>query len=387
MAIFSLTDINFNKGVKRLTGPGSALIDSNYKYDILRYPIDIGNYDKGHYIVIHINTQRKTQFRTSPTGDNPTVITNFTSTKKNQLNDIFNTETAEQVKKVLGKIIPTDRAGQLGVTVSDFFENLKQPAFLRTIQRTSETIALYMPETLNFIHNQQYSDISLGGGLGAAALTAGVAIEETIRNINSSNALDELSKLGGNLAPVIASLFANQTDLGRVFFAAGAGVVQNPLLEILYTSPEFRSFRFDFLLYPRDEKEAKEVQKILETLKFHQAPEIDTTSKGFFLVPPSEFDIKFYYNGKENPNIPKISTCVLQSIDIDYAPNGFSAYEIPNQLTPTEGGTGMPVAIRLSLQFKETEILTKENYRSKKSEPYIGVSFPNTPGVDPNQRF
>jgi hypothetical protein len=28
------------------------------------------------------------------------------------------------------------------------------------------------------------------------------------------------------------------------------------------------------------------------------------------------------------------------------------------------GGTGMPVAIRMSLQFKETEILTKASYTS-----------------------
>ena len=82
------------------------------------------------------------------------------------------------------------------------------------------------------------------------------------------------------------------------------------------------------------------------------------------MTPPSEFDIKFMYNGKENPNIPKVSTCVLESIDIDYAPNGFSTYEVPGQNTPTPGGTGTPVGVRMSLQFKETEILTKANFAS-----------------------
>jgi hypothetical protein len=38
---------------------------------------------------------------------------------------------------------------------------------------------------------------------------------------------------------------------------------------------------------------------------------------------------------------------------------------VPGQNTPSVGKTGMPVAIRLSLGFKETEILTKENYRKK----------------------
>ena len=47
---------------------------------------------------------------------------------------------------------------------------------------------------------------------------------------------------------------------------------------------------------------------------------------------------------------------------VDYAPSGFSAYEVPGQITPQRGGTGMPVAIRVSLQFKETEIRTKASY-------------------------
>ena len=33
-----------------------------YDFDILRYPLDVGNYDKGHYMVIHINKQKNSQF-------------------------------------------------------------------------------------------------------------------------------------------------------------------------------------------------------------------------------------------------------------------------------------------------------------------------------------
>ena len=128
------------------------------------------------------------------------------------------------------------------------------------------------------------------------------------------------------------------------------------------------------MFYPRNEKEATEVQKIIHKLRFHQAPEIDSNSQGFFLIPPSEFDIKFYYNGKENINIPKISTCVLTTIDVDYAPNGFSAYEVAGETYPSTGRTGMPVGIRLSLGFKETEILTKANYESRTASKYNTIT-------------
>ena len=68
------------------------------------------------------------------------------------------------------------------------------------------------------------------------------------------------------------------------------------------------------------------------------------------------------YNGKENPNIDKISTCVLKSISVDYAKEGFNAFEVPGENDPKIGRTGMPTAIALSLSFKETQILTKNSY-------------------------
>jgi hypothetical protein len=169
----------------------------------------------------------------------------------------------------------------------------------------------------------------------------------------------------------------NKTQFTSALFTAVTGVVQNPMLEIIYSSPELRAFRFDFMFYPRDEFEGRAVQNIIDKFQFHQAPEILKESNGFFLIPPSEFDIKFYYNGKENLNIPTISTCVLESIDLDYAPNGFAAYEVPGQLHPTIGGTGMPVGIRMSLQFRETEYMTKSNFYSENPNLTAATEFAN----------
>jgi hypothetical protein len=121
------------------------------------------------------------------------------------------------------------------------------------------------------------------------------------------------------------------------------------------------------MFYPSSPGEAEEVNNIIQRLKFHQAPEILPGSVGYFLVPPSEFDIEFHYNGQINPNIPPISTCVLTSIDMDFAPKGWVAYEVGAETTPSWGKTGMPFAIRLSLSFQETEVMTKFNYSSKNS--------------------
>jgi hypothetical protein len=207
--------------------------------------------------------------------------------------------------------------------------------------------------------------MELGGGI-FASLAAGLAGYSYLKGKDNETIKKELTK---NLSPFILSkgLEAIGGNAGRAIFSAGTGTVVNPQLELIYTSPSFREFRFDFMLYPRSAREAAEVQSILTRLKFHQSPEIlkEGSAGGlgaFFLIPPSEFDIKFYYNGRINPNIPAISTCVLTSIDTDYAPNGWSAYEVPKDKgTPVLGSTGMPVGIKLSLVFQETELITKNN--------------------------
>jgi hypothetical protein len=381
MALFTLTDISFSKNNNVRKGRASTnLVGGEYENNIFRYPEDIGNYDKGHYMVIHINEQVRTQKGGQTTGDDPTIISNRkrfgTPSPFTNLGEIANSPVGNLVSDITGLAsdlvnkLPNDgisgaiKSGAKGVgeVTKQVFTNASSINGVRTIRRTTDTIALYMPDTMNFVHQQQYSEASLTG-LPAAVLAGGASAAQALRGNNNAN--DVAKSIATNLSPFLAGYALNQLgDIGRAAFAAGFGMVQNPILELLYTSPSFRSFRFDFVFYPRSEQEAKEVQNILQRLRFHQAPEIRKESNGFFLVPPSEFDIKFYYNGAENPNIPSISTCVLETIDIDYAPNGFSTYEVPGQTRASLGETGMPVGIRLSLQFKETEILTKDNFSS-----------------------
>ena len=97
------------------------------------------------------------------------------------------------------------------------------------------------------------------------------------------------------------------------------------------------------------EAEAAAIRKIIKEFKFHSAPELLKGSSGRFFVPPAEFDIKFFYNGKENLNIHKISSCVLVGIDINYAAAG----------QWTTFSDGMPVDISMQLRFKEVEIIHK----------------------------
>ena len=73
-----------------------------------------------------------------------------------------------------------------------------------------------------------------------------------------------------------------------------------------------------------------------------------------FLTLPSTFDIHYMYQtqdgvASENDFYNRIATCVLENCSIDYTPGGVKSFS-----------DGSPTQITMSLQFKETELLTKE---------------------------
>ena len=411
MALFGLSDISFDKGTSSRKGPLAPLVGNEFATTTLKYPLDIGNADKAHYMVFYIKAQKATQFKYTAARDftaedyaqsgsvNPiSGLSGGGQKLGQQLLDKVNSGLGQLNSKTNGALSGLTgalgkAAGGLASSIDNLFAKsslslggnsaatsshidtsikaITNKSFLKTTQLTTDAIALYMPDTLNYSYTQSYSDLQIGNELGGKALGAGSSITDAfkggegaadtakavLKSAGKTAALEATSVLAGAAGSLVGS---GTAQLG---FQAATGVVRNPMLEMVYTSPGFRSFQFEFTFYPRDEREALEVQRIIERFRFHQAPELVEGAKGF-LIPPSEFDIKFYYAGSMNPNIPALATTVLTQIDVNYTPNGFTAYEVPGENNPALGRTGMPVAIQLMLQFKETTFLTKDDFKS-----------------------
>ena len=411
MALFGFSDISFNKGSSERKGPLAPLVQNEFQTTLLRYPLDIGNADKGHYMVFYIREQRNTSFKRGsfasvdridgtqaaekqllsglPSGVGPggSSIGQELLGKVNGALGQLNAKTNGALKgvtSVLGKAATSAASaidnvfGKAGVTVggnsaatsAHIDTSIKaitggSLGLARTTKLTKDSIAMYMPDTLNYSYSQGYEDVSMGGELGAKALAAGSSAFDKLKEGQPGAAIGSIIKsVGLEAGKGITGIAGDKT--GGQLFTAATGLVSNPMLEMIYSAPSMRSFQFEFTFYPRDEREALEVQRIIERFRFHQAPELAEGTKGF-LVAPSEFDIKFYYAGSQNPNIPPIAdNCVLTQMDVNYTPNGFSAYEVPGEDKPSLGRTGMPVAIQMQLQFKETTFLTKADFRDDK---------------------
>ena len=411
MALFGFSDISFNKSSGNRIGPLSSLSGSQFETTTLRYPLDIGNTDKSHYVIFYIREQKESSFKRTTVSDfgasgglgpgfdlasltDPQKLaTNFGNELMGKINNGLNqlnqktggvlSGLTSAISKAAGGIIGGISGGignifgqsnvSLGggsVATQSLIDNSIRRItggslnFLRTTQLTTDAIALYMPDTLQYTYAQSYDQLNLGSELGGQALAGGKSVYDAFQN-GGAEGLSAIGKtateIGKQKAGSAVAEALGSAQTGQAILAS-TGRVQNPMLEMIYKSPNFRTFQFDFTFYPRDEREALEVQRILERLRFHQAPELMPNAGGF-LIPPSEFDIKFYNSGKENPNIPQIATCVLTTLDINYAPNGWAAYETPGENEPYLGRTGMPVSIQVTLQFQEMTYLTKKDFR------------------------
>lgn len=229
----------------------------------------------------------------------------------------------------------------------------------RKTSRAGACICLYMPDTVDTKLSYEYEGVKLTEALGAAGIAqvAGGSIKNVFAQMFGNGAgigaglgSAGFREIGGKLLEASKAVGTGFTDL--LLFSGG--VAQNPQVELLFKNIQNREFVFDFKLSPKSADEALNIQKIIKHFRFFSAPEVladdNTSFSGRYFIPPSEFEIEFMIGNSPNDKIPKISTCVLTGIDVNYGSSGqWSTFE-----------DGMPVEVSIQLRFKEVEIMHKK---------------------------
>jgi hypothetical protein len=219
-----------------------------------------------------------------------------------------------------------------------------------------------MPDTIMHRDQQDYDQISITnalGGLRLAQLAAGKfsgvdleAIKDSdIKSIFNSVGSDAL---GAELTGRIGERFGITSPELTQALLQNQGVAMNPRLEMVFSKKDFRVFQFDFRFQPKSLAESKEIRDIITTFRRYSAPELSKEAGmvGQYYIVPAEFDIEYYSGNTQNEYIGKISSCVLESVDINYSQAGqFAIFD-------AEGGP--PVQIGMTLTFREIDVITRE---------------------------
>lgn len=321
--------------------------NSKYNFNYLVFPEDLGMMDNGHYMVININVPTDSKGEVAGKLDRYLTNQNASGNFGFDYTPLFEARDISKVDSL-----------RFGENKVEGVNNSPSLRVRRSTRRIAESIALYMPRPLIYNTNNVYEDISLTAlagrlGIGFSSFARGAASTFASRVTQAAGAAAALT---GALSGVLASRLARQVSSVNM-------TPINPTVEILFSNTTQRQFVFEFLLAPRSESESLAVKKIIQTIRYHAAPEIGGGKTGIDMIdnvigdnlpaltwiPPAEFDITFYNKGVENLNILRINTCVLERVEVDYAPSGvYSTFT-----------NGHPVAARLSMGFREIEPIHK----------------------------
>ena len=227
----------------------------------------------------------------------------------------------------------------------------------KTTTRITDSVALYMPSASNNT-SVQYQDFETGMAGFLALGGRGILDKILAEDYEGAGA-----KFMGMSGTVLVEALKKVAVEGVGAFTGGQGVQQafdkafgqtlNPYLEVAFSSMGVRSFSYAFNFTPKNEEESKDVKAIIELFRFHMLPELKGAQHRYMTL-PSTFDIHYMYqsdrdNAKENTFYNKIATCVLTKCNVDYAPEDVRSFD-----------SGAPVVTNMTLDFMETEMLTKE---------------------------
>ena len=328
-------------GTNPLTGPAAELAQrqqSKFCTKNLAYPAGVeGDDQQGHYVIFEILEQNKAKLKSSK-GENK-----IAELKKEVKDSYEDTEAgAAQRQQALDNLEAAGRKRQ-GEGGSSNSIQLSRGA----TTRISTMIALYMPASISVSYNSKFGEQEIGALAGAAAgaLDAFAGRGDADGSTALKGALDELGKgTETALLKVVDTAAPGATAL----VALEKGAVRTPKMELMFEGIGRREFSYEFTFIPKSEEEAATIKEIVMQFKFHMASKYtDGTFREMEI--PSFFNIRYMYKNGMNEHLNKISTCALESMDVSYGADRFVAYE-----------GGVPQTTKISLKFKEMEIITKD---------------------------
>jgi len=325
------------------SGPLGALFGSQYSLNSLQYPRDLGSMTKGH--VVSFSIYERTPQNYGPMQDAVIGAVNSTVT---ELSKGITKETLSNLQAGV-QPLATETYNLVGSTATAINGVLTTPnssaAFSEEKDKLVSTISLYMPDTVNFQYGASYDGSQSLLGIAESTLST---IAGAVTSATSGIGYGIGAGISGIAKIPSLALSAAQSPLARLALST-QGLAINPKQQMLFTGIDFRTYQMVFTFTPYSRDEANEVKNIIRTFKQHAAPRL-VTGAGMFWVPPSIFKLDFLFNGKKNPNVSKVAESVIESIDVNYSPNGqWSAH-----------GDGAPIQTVLTINFKEIKLIHRD---------------------------
>ena len=266
--------------------------------------------------------------------------------------------------------------------------------------RDTASVHLYLPpDALKTSYSQTFADTDLGavgnvinqiderqvGAVGEAIASGSVGrMLDVLRGVGADDATKTALK---NAAAREAVGRAGAVNAGATAaIQRRLGQIVNPFKAVIYSGPGgFRTFTFTFVMQPESPAEVTTVKEIVRYFKLRMHPGVSDLSfsrtissrpgeeetitetktgsitSSAMLTYPDTFQIQLRPNAKQQSDgassvknsLFRIKESFLESFNVDYSTSGGPAF--------FDDSDGSPVTTTISMQFKETELLTRQS--------------------------
>ena len=281
-------------------------------------------------------------------------IASATQTRKQFGNSVYPLDLGQTkqdvIKFTMVEYVPQDfnQSGQFGF--SNAARNDKG-------ERGIGTVILPIPGGIQDSNSVQWAGQNMNALEAAAAAVALGTIKGGPEGaIDATTQVTNAIKGGaGEVKTALANAFAGAASgTGGQLLTRTTGAVVNPNLELLFSGPALRTFSFQFKMNAREAAESREIVKIIRFFK--QGSAAQRSASNLFLKTPHTFKIQYLHRGpgddNDNPFMNKIKECALQSVAVNYTPEG-------NYATFDDGAM---TSYELTLSFQELEPVFNDDY-------------------------
>lgn len=245
-----------------------------------------------------------------------------------------------------------------------FYEYDRPTATVAPKKKKTMSVSLPLPQNLTESFLMQYEQVDIGqlatmaqnaaqGGLSSAA--EGMDAKEIGKAVAGSSTGQAIVRKA-----IGADLAKDATNAAQI----SGGFAPNPHIGLMFKGVNIRApHQFTYRLSPKNEKESIQIREIVRKLKYVMHPARAGGSLNFNY--PDLCDITITRPRGEDYLLYKFKPCFLESMNVNYAPNGVPTFF---------AGTRHPTDIEITMVFKEAQIFTREDFTEEavKSVPSGG---------------
>ena len=311
---------------------------------LFQYPLDLGSTGNNHFISFFVRERKAAKVTQSNKKDAAEVAKSLDAGADNfdaiQLPEDESRQLAAKIQSNAKRAQGRKHDGK----------SLTQK--LAPTVRTKNSVAMYFPPTVTQSYEVKYGETEMGVGT-----VTGADIIAGFTGFDANNMKKAMGAALDGLRTAVTGLALGAIEQVPGFAGAGAaigiarGKVIVPKMEVTFEGVGKRNFSYTFMFTPSSQKEADEIQNIIQLFRENAAPDY-SDGLGIEMTIPNTFDIAYYSGATENKYLHRIGECYCENVNVTYGGDKMS-FHTPN----TKGAA--PTRITMQLDFKEMQTITK----------------------------